>query len=327
MASTLKNTVFNLTDEEILRLRALLEERQWELQEAPYMHYKALHEKVSVCAYASGKLVVQGAGAPDFVEFILEPEILREKMFLNMDKEEKTAVPFAPHAGMDESGKGDFFGPLVIAAVFVADEKIAAELLKIGVKDSKMIKNDNTIIEIAKGIRRLVGDRMGVVAIGPEAYNRLYVGMHNLNRLLAWGHARALENLLIKAPECTAALADKFADEHLILNALNEKGKKIRLEQRTKAESDIAVAAASIMARAQFVHSLRALGEKNEVKLPKGAGSEVDSVALELFRKGGVELLSQMAKMHFRNAYKAQGIPVPEKQPWKPRTPSFKTSE
>ena len=106
--------------------------------------------------------MVQGAGSKDFIEFILEPEILREKMFANMDKEEKPAVPFTPHAGMDESGKGDFFGPLVIAAVFVPDENTATELLKIGVKDSKMIKNDNTHIEIAKGIRRIVGDRMGL---------------------------------------------------------------------------------------------------------------------------------------------------------------------
>ncbi len=317
MAPTL-NTVFHLTNEEFSRLRSFLEEHQWELTEAPYMRFKAQREKISVCAYSSGKLVVQGAGAPEFIEFILEPEILREKMFANASAEEKPAVPFTPHAGMDESGKGDFFGPLVIAAVFVPDEKTAAELLKIGVKDSKMIKNDSTAIEIARGIRRLVGDRMGVVTIGPEAYNRLYVQMHNLNRLLAWGHARALENLLEKAPECAEALADKFADEHLILNALKEKGRKIRLAQRTKAESDVAVAAASIMARAQFVRALRDLGEKNGVKLPKGAGTEVDAVALELFRKGGAELLSQTAKMHFRTAYKAQGLPVPEKQPWTP---------
>ena len=314
------NTVFTLAEEEFTRLRSYLEEHGWDLEEAPYMRFKARREKLSICAYDSGKLVVQGAGAQEFIEFILEPEILRERMFENAGSEEKPAEPFSPHAGMDESGKGDFFGPLVIAAVFVPDEKTASELLKIGVKDSKLIKNDNKHIEIAKGIRRIVGDRMGVVTVGPEAYNRLYVRMHNLNRLLAWGHARALENLLEKAPECGEALADKFADEHLILNALKEKGRRIRLTQRTKAESDVAVAAASIMARAQFVRSLRDLGDKHGMKLPKGAGTEVDNIALELFRKGGAELLSQVAKMHFRTAYKAQGLPVPEKQPWSPRS-------
>ena len=116
---------------------------------------------------------------------------------------------------------------------------------------------------------------------------------------------------------CTAALADKFGDEHLILQALNEKGRKIRLEQRTKAESDIAVAAASIMARAQFVRMMEKLGEEQGTVLPKGAGAEVDKTAVQLFEEGGAELLGKLAKMHFRNAYKAMGLPPPEKKPWR----------
>ena len=311
------NFVFVLTENETARLRSLLEERSWEISDAPYMSFRAKKEKTSVCAYTSGKLMVQGAGASDFVEFLLEPEILREKMFqYHTGPAEAEGVSFVPHAGMDESGKGDFFGPLVVAAVYVPDESSALDLMKYGVKDSKMIKNDQTILAVASKIRARLGDRMGMVTIGPEAYNRIYHAFGSLNRLLAWGHARALENLLNKVPECTSALADQFGDEHLILNALNEKGRKIHLDQRTKAESDIAVAAASIMARAQFVRVMEKLGTEQGVVLPKGAGPAVDEIAARLFQKGGVELLEKNAKMHFRNAFKAQGLPMPEKKPW-----------
>ena len=141
--------------------------------------------------------------------------------------------------------------------------------------------------------------------------------MHNLNRLLAWGHARALENLLEKAPECTEALADKFADEHLIVNALKEKGQKIRLTQRTKAESDVAVAAASIMARAQFVRALRDLGEKNSVKTAEGRGNRGGCRCAGNVpeRRCGTSVADvQDALPHGLQG--AGGSPSPKKQPW-----------
>jgi len=208
-----KNFVFELLKPEMLALQEILKERNWTVVDAPYMVFKASSEKISVAAYQSGKLVVQGANAQDFVEFILEPEILKEKAFESVSgQQSESEVPFYPHAGMDESGKGDFFGPLVISSVFVGDEDTARKLADIGVKDSKMIKNDKMIIRIAAEIRRLVNNKFAVVAIGPEAYNNFYEKIRSLNRLLAWGHARALENLLLKAPECNAALADKFGE-------------------------------------------------------------------------------------------------------------------
>lgn len=312
-----KNFVFELLRPEMLALREKLLERSWTIVEAPYMVFKASSEKVSVAAYESGKLVVQGANAQDFVEFILEPEILKEKAFEGaMERNIETPAPFSPHAGMDESGKGDFFGPLVVACVFVADEESARKLAEIGVRDSKLIKNDKIILRIASEIRKIVNGKFSIVAIGPEAYNSFYEKIQSLNRLLAWGHARALENLLEKAPECTAALADKFGDESLIRNALLKAGRSIRLDQRTKAESDIAVGAASILARAEFVRRMTELGEKHGVLLPKGAGEQVDRVAAQLALAGGATLLRQVAKMHFRNSFKALGLPMPEKTPW-----------
>lgn len=296
-----KNTglVKKLEEEQLLQLRSVLLENGWELTDAPYCFYKAKKEKTTVAAYTSGKLVVQGKGTADFVEFLLEPYITG----VELPEEQK---PFSPHAGIDESGKGDFFGPLVVSCVYVENEDVAEKLSALGVRDSKQIKSDKKIAGIASEIMKLVQGKFAIVVIGPEAYNRAYAKIGSLNRLLAWGHARSLENLLEKAPECPAALADKFGDEHLIRNALLENGRKIHLDQRTKAESDIAVAAASILARAEFVRRLEALaGIAGVDTLPKGAGSQVDSVAAQIAGSGGAELLEKISKRHFTTFEKA----------------------
>ena len=296
-----KNTglVKKLEEEQLLQLRSVLLENGWELTDAPYCFYKAKKEKTTVAAYTSGKLVVQGKGTADFVEFLLEPYITG----VELPEEQE---PFSPHAGIDESGKGDFFGPLVVSCVYVENEDVAEKLSTLGVRDSKQIKSDKKIAGIASEIMKLVQGKFAIVVIGPEAYNRAYAKIGSLNRLLAWGHARSLENLLEKAPECPAALADKFGDEHLIRNALLENGRKIHLDQRTKAESDIAVAAASILARAEFVRRLEALaGIAGVDTLPKGAGSQVDSVAAQIAGSGGAELLEKISKRHFTTFEKA----------------------
>jgi ribonuclease HIII len=207
---------------------------------------------------------------------------------------------FQPHLGIDESGKGDFFGPLVIAGVFVEGE-LPRQLLDIGVKDSKQITSDNKALDLAEEIKELVTlDRFNVVVISPEKYNELYVKFRNLNSLLAWGHATVIENLLTRWPNCPRALSDKFAHESLIQRALKEHGKKIVLQQRTKAESDIAVAAASILARAAFLTRLRYLGEKAGVTLPKGASAQVKAVAKEIVAKSGSAALKAVCKFHFK---------------------------
>ena len=147
--------------------------------------------------------------------------------------------PSIERIGIDESGKGDYFGPLVVAAVFV-DATTQNELALMAVRDSKKI-SDSRILELAPDIKTICPH--SVIVIGPQKYNELYLKIKNLNRLLAWGHAKALETLLDRV-SCERAISDQFGDERLILNALQEKGRKIVLEQRTKAESDLAVAAA-----------------------------------------------------------------------------------
>lgn len=290
-------------------LHEVLESHGWEFSQVPYSVFKAVHGKTNVVLYQSGKLVIQGGESQDFVDFILEPEVLRDLAFQEIREK------FVPHAGMDESGKGDFFGPLVVAAVYV-DEQSERSLGDAGVRDCKLIKSDAQLMKIAADARKIIGGKYGFVLIGPEAYNRMYGGFPSLNHLLAWGHARALENLLEKVPECKEALADKFGNDQLILNALGERGRTIKLIQRTKAESDMAVAAASVIARAGFLHKLESLGKEAGIHLPKGAGEQVDRCAAELVGKGGEELLARYAKMHFRNAYKALGKTPPPKKVW-----------
>jgi len=213
-----------------------------------------------------------------------------------------TSLSSLNRIGIDESGKGDYFGPLVIAAVFVTPA-LEQDLALMQVRDSKKI-SDGRILEMAPDIRLLCPHSL--VAIGPQRYNELYAKIKNLNRLLAWGHARALENLLQQV-ECDLAIADQFGDERLILNALQEKGKQIRLVQRTKAESDLAVAAASILARAEFLQRLDRLSQELSITLPKGASATVELAGRIVVKKYGRDRLGTVAKLHFKTTKQVLG--------------------
>ena len=204
--------------------------------------------------------------------------------------------------GIDESGKGDYFGPLVIAAVFV-DATTQGELRLMEVRDSKKI-SDGRVLEMAPDIKTICPH--SVIAIGPQKYNELYTKIKNLNRLLAWGHAKALENLLERVT-CERAISDQFGDERLILNALQEKGRTIVLEQRTKAESDLAVAAASILARAEFLLRLKRLSSEVGTTLPKGASPAVELAAKMIVKKHGQDRLGLVAKLHFKTTQAVLG--------------------
>jgi ribonuclease HIII len=289
---------FKINAAQAQKLRGILEEKAFTFREVPYTLFGAQKQHLTVNAYTSGKLLVQGRGAKEFVEFTIEPEIVGEAK-LGYDEVHNPEM-FQPHLGIDESGKGDFFGPLVVAGVFV-DGDYPRRLLELGVRDSKQIGSDQKALDLADEIRELVGRaRWDMITILPERYNQLYLEFRNLNRLLAWGHAKVIENLLIRHPHCPRALSDKFADERLIQRALQEHGKKIVLQQRTKAESDIAVAAASILARAGFLERLEKLGEKAKTKLPKGASLQVRKAAGEILKTGGEAMLRSVAKTHFK---------------------------
>jgi len=289
-----------LTAAQAAKLRKLLEEEDWEFEPKPYTLYYGKKGKVNVAVYEKGpKVVVQGKGTEEFVTFRLEPEILGEAKIGY--EEVHSPEMFAPHFGIDESGKGDFFGPLVIAGAYV-DAHIARDFKQAGIQDSKKIGSDARIRTLAKMIRETPGVALSVVEIPPLKYNELYEKIGNLNRLLAWGHARAIENLLEQRPDCPRALSDQFANPALIQRALMAKGQKIQLDQRTKAESDLAVAAASIIARERFIGWLERTGRKHGVTLHRGVSAQVKGVARELVASHGPGILREVAKTHFKTA-------------------------
>src|SRR5438309_5225973 len=290
-----------LSPEQATRLRALLKEVGFEFAPKPYTLFFAQKNKLSVAVYEKGpKVLVQGKGIEEFVQFELEPKIL-EQAKLGYEEVHSPEM-FEPHFGIDESGKGDFFGPLVIAGVYV-DREIARKFLEAGIQDSKRIGSDKRIRELAKIIRTTPGTVGDTVSIGPERYNDLYEKFGNLNSLLGWGHARVIENLLAKKPECPRALSDKFADARVIQKALLQHGQKIRLEQRTKAESDLAVAAASILARETFIDWLDRRGKAIGAKLGRGVASQVKDAAKKLIESEWPTVLRKFRKVHYCTAH------------------------
>lgn len=286
-----------LTTQQADALRALLDADGFTFETKPYMRYFASRPRLNIAVYEKGpKAVVQGKDTQEFVQFRLEPEILGEAKlgYDDVHHPEK----YEPHFGIDESGKGDFFGPLVIAGVFT-DSRLAHEFKDAGIQDSKAISSDKRIRDLAQMIRRSKAAQT-VITITPERYNALFAKIGNLNRLLAWGHARAIENLCEMRPDCPRALSDKFADVRVLNRALMEKGRGIVLDQQTKAESDFAVAAASILAREKFIDWMESTGDRLGCKMPRGASAAVKTTAIALVRTHGPDVLKEISKAHFK---------------------------
>ena len=255
------------------------------------------------------KLCVQGSAAQDFVEFQLEP---RGVVPVSLGYEKALSPElFSAHAGSDESGKGDYFGPLVVCCAFT-DERLSDEMAKLGVKDCKQM-SDKAVLSVGSALRRLLGpDGYAVVKLGPAAYNRLYAKIGNVNRLLAWAHGTAIEELLTKRPGCPRVVVDQFAPtEATIRRALKERGKRATVEQRHKAESDIAVAAASVIARELFIRDVQKMSEEtfgnaqDAPRIPMGSSDpRVHSLAEEMVRQHGPTWLMNHCKAHFQTTDK-----------------------
>ena len=210
-----------------------------------------------------------------------------------------TAPTAAGTIGIDESGKGDYFGPLVVAGAHVTpDQEI--HLNALGVRDSKTL-SDRRASTLAAHIRAMCTTTL--VTIGPERYNSLYASFKNLNTMLAWGHARAIENLL-ETVRCEQVIADQFGNERFLKNALMQKGRTVTLIQKPRAEQEMAVAAASIVARAEFLHRLQDLSSRFALVLPKGASSQVITAGKAFVEQYGAATLGQVAKLHFRTTEK-----------------------
>ena len=273
------------------KLKADLQEQGFEMAKPAYTIFSAQKQGISCTLYTSGKLTVQGKGKDDFIAYYLEPEILKSLAYTYPE----IGIDMTSHIGVDEAGKGDFFGPLCIAGV-QADEAGIKKLLEIGVKDSKKMGDKNILIMASK-IRPAFAH--SIIRIFPPKYNELYGKFKNLNRLLAWGHSTAIGELVEKTG-CQEALIDQFADESLVLNALKQKKLTIKLTQRPRAEEDPVVAAASILARAAFVEGIDTLSKEAGFELPKGASKQVIEAGRRLIQKHGGESMGKFAKLHFK---------------------------
>jgi ribonuclease HIII len=216
--------------------------------------------------------------------------------------EAKAAAPaagptWAAWCGSDESGKGDYFGPLTVAAVGLT-KATAAQAAAWGVRDCKTL-SDATALALDEKIRAAFPFK--VIGWMPEEYNRRYVVARSINRLLGEAHGEVLAEVVRLLPAAEAAVVDQFGDEAYVEDELRERGVSIRLLQRPKAdETDPAVAAASVVARAAFVRGIAKLGQAWGMSFHKGAGPEVLEGGRAFVRRHGLPALEKVAKLHFK---------------------------
>lgn len=249
-------------------------------------------QKVKVQVYFGKKglkKILQGDVNSSFYKSV--SNIINEQQILDFN--DSFLLEPAEYIGTDEVGKGDFFGPLVVAAVFVNSESKSA-LSNLGIRDSKDI-TDNQIKLFASEIKRITKNKYNILQINPEKYNQLYDKFRNLNKLLDWAHSKAIENLIDNKP-CNYVITDKFSKNEL---SLISKYPEINFVSEAKAEKYIGVAAASILARDSFLNWFRQQS-KVGYELPKGASAQVEKYAKALIKKIDDKRFSELAKIHFK---------------------------
>ena len=290
-----------LKGDQLDKLGQALSARGWPTREVQYARHAFDGDQVKVVAYESGKLVVQGKGTEDFVTNILEPEVTGE-VLLGYE-EINNPEWFEPHAGLDESGKGDLFGPVVTACV-IGDGDMVRAWMEAGIRDSKTI-TDGAILRMAKQIASTKGVVIKTAFTGMLKYNELYGKFgDNLNKLLAWLHGRALNDALeLRKPEW--GLLDQFTKQPLVQKYVEGTG--FDLQMRTKAEEDPVVAAASVIARATWLEQMKKLEKLAGRSIPKGSGTQAKEVATQLFEQFGEARMGEFCKLHFKTAYEAMG--------------------
>ena len=262
-----------------------------------YARYAFRGNGFNLVMYQSGKLVIQGKGAEEFVLFTIEPQVTLQ--FNHNNEEFIHPEWYETHAGMDESGKGDFFGAVVTACV-VADSKQIKQLKNIGVKDSKSIASDKAVLEIERKMYGIDGIVIEIMSLSMGKYNELYQKFGaNLNRLLGWMHSCSLKNALQRRYVPRGVL-DQFSKSPITQSFVKRDYPEFVLDMHTKAESDPVVAAASIAARAAYIRQMEALSKEANVTLLKGASQQVKNLGKELNRQFGAEGLAKYCKTHFK---------------------------
>lgn len=300
-----------IEEEKFEEFRQYLENLGFSFEDRPYQIFLARKSGLVVNLYDSGKIVFGGKNeklkedVTDFINSMGAIEVEKpKKEYKGPDLSGKTRI------GTDEVGKGDYFGPLVIAGVLI-DNEIEKKLEDLRIKDSKKL-SDVTISDTAFEIKKLLDwKQCEVIWISPLKYNILHKKLKNLNKILGWGHARAIENLLRNGLGCKIAIADQFGDPSHIKTSLMKKGKTIELVQAHRAEEDIAVATASILARETFITKVKEMSENYGVEFPKGASQVMDK-AKEFIDIYGIGALQNVAKIHFSTTAKVTGGIIPE---------------
>jgi len=292
--------------EKFEQFKDFLAKNAFSFEERPHQYFLARKEGLVVNLYRNGKIVIAGNddNARQDVTSFLDT--------LQAEQHKKNYIEYAPidvagvRIGTDEVGKGDYFGPLVIAGV-LADEAQILKMENLGIKDSKSL-SDTTVQNFAGQIKKIVGQKQhSIIVISPIKYNLLISKMKNLNRLLGWGHARAIENILIHHDKCQTAISDQFSDQSFIENALMKLGKKIQLIQTPKAEREMTVAAASILARSESIHRMDEMSNSYGFEFPRGA-TDVIATAENFVNKFGYKALLNVAKVHFKTTGKISNI-------------------
>lgn len=274
------------------KMKKDLVEKGFTLTFPPYTIFSATSSGVCCSFYLSGKFTVQGKGKDDFIIFYLEPEILKNVSYSHP----KSTIDQKARIGCDEAGKGDFFGPLCICS-FYYNPSQTDFLINLGVTDSKTL-SDPKISQIADTLKKEC--EYETLTIFPKKYNELYEKFQNLNYLLGWGHVKAMTNLSARIG-CKEVLLDQFVKPPFMTNLLQRSGNKdINLVERTKGEEDIAVAAASILARDAFVKGMDKLSHDYGMEIPKGASKKVISAGKTFLSLHGKGMLNEVSKLHFK---------------------------
>lgn len=294
--------VATLSSDEMERLKVQMNEVGFDFGQAPYARFTAYKSGIHCTAYTSGKFVAQGKALLEFIEFTFEPCLGRFSVAIpevstspKISSEQAVYSKIA-HIGQDEAGKGDLFGPLCVAAVFV-EPKLFPKLETFGIRDTKLMR-DGPLRDIAKKIREHCPNV--VAAHVPDEYNRLYARFGNLNVLLAWAHADVCRQI-VKKVDCRNVLIDQFAAPYVLTRAFKSAQlEQIHLQQHVRAESDLAVAAAAILARDAFLQWLDEHGKKLRFSIPKGGGAPAKQAARDLLAQKRNGDLKSAAKWHFK---------------------------
>jgi len=286
------NFIINIDLSLVPKFKRDLENQGFAFTNPPHTIFQAKKRGLSCTLYESGKLMVQGKDKHDFITYYLEAEILGKLPYSYPELE----IDTSPHVGVDEAGKGDLFGPLCVAALYADTDQITS-LMRMGIRDSKKL-TDVTIANLAAKIKK--DFTYSIVQIFPKRYNELYQSFRNLNVLLGWGHATAIEKILCKT-HCTDILIDQFANESIVQQAIKRKNLSVNLSQKHRGEEDVLVAGASILARSAFVQGLAQLGNDYQFIFPKGASKQVIQAGKNFVLSHGTKPLHMVAKLHFKS--------------------------